>query len=325
VNRFGISLDAVTLLWDEDTSVLLSLLSTLCGVRFDLTVNSPRKIGVFWNHIYRSAGGSLYCFRNTPDGFSYRLALSGTDCSNAGQLLLLHFLTLFRRQVSTLRCSRLDIALDDYSKQLSPSLFVAAIELGNYSGFRNGDYIRNLRRDGFTVYLGCRQSEHFVRYYNKYVESGGAIDSYRFESEFKGKKSDFLFNLLCSAPTVEAAHSLLPQIIFGKINFFDEKSKNLSRNPFCKWWSDFVSAVSSIRVFSPSPPKKTSIESKIGWIKRQVAKSLATISVALGAECFDEFMHEVSQIGIDKMREADKLLILQWEHCYNDLPPFVVP
>jgi DNA relaxase NicK len=216
-----------------------------------------------------------------------------------------------------MQCSRLDIALDDYDKYLDPSLMVEAIEANDYAGFRVASFIRNLSNDGFTLYLGSRESEHFVRYYNKSAESNGEVDSYRFESEFKGDKSAHLAKVLSLTSTVQEAYSMLNQMIFGKVNFYDAKRKNLARNQMCEWWTSFVSRITSHVFCINNSRKKTSIESKIAWIRRQVAKSLATIKTCFGVDAYADFLAEVEAIGIDKMRRFDELLILQYEYCNN--------
>jgi DNA relaxase NicK len=46
-----------------------------------------------------------------------------------------------------------------------------AVQAGNYKGFRKGNITAEIgwqciREDGWTIYLGSRESERFTRYYN---------------------------------------------------------------------------------------------------------------------------------------------------------------
>lgn len=312
-HRMDVSIDALTFLWGETSFDVLDLLVNLIDLRFDFTQNTPRKIGVFWDYCYRSVGGSMYAYRHTADGLSYRLAISGTDCAGTSQVLLQHLMRLLRANVPGVRCSRLDIALDDFDKTLCPELIIAAVEAGDFSGFERCDYVRNVGRAGWTVYLGSRQSEHFVRYYNKDAESRGRVKSYRYESEFKGGRADALFGVLSNLSTVEASYAALRNMVLGKICFYSDRKKNICRSTVADWWADFVARVTTSVVVVPAPRRETSIARKIVWIQRHVARSVALIRRATGIDEFADFVDELITIGNAKLRRLDELMLIEYE------------
>jgi hypothetical protein len=312
-SRLDIGIDAVSLLWEGSSTDILSACALWLNLRFDMATNTPRKIGVFWDYCHRSIGGSLYSRRCIDGAWHYRLAISGSDCKVPPDMLL-YFLQSAAHFVPGIRCSRLDIALDDYAKSLPPELFVSAINKKMHSGFRFGDYIQNLGRGGWTVYLGTRQSEQFHRYYNKSAESKGEIDSYRLEAEFKGQKSDFLFRCIIGCSTILDATSALQEMIFGNLIFYSHKVKNLSRCIVADWWQSFVDAVSVARIIPHIPVRPTSISRKIAWIEHQVSKSLAMIASAIGSEQFSEFVRTTVASGTDRMVNYDRLIIAEYDY-----------
>jgi DNA relaxase NicK len=305
--------DGLVLLWDKCSFDVFPSLSSLLGVRFDFTKSMPRTIGILWEKSYKCPTGSLYLETTINTGVRCRLALSGKACSRANPELLLHFLRILNSQISNLRCSRIDLALDDFDKSLPYEMLLQAIKDKNYTGFKSKKYIGDFEVDGgWTIYLGSRESEQFTRIYNKSAESKGLIDSYRWETEFKDKKSQFIFNLLCQAATVESASRVIQEYIFGSIDFIDRNQKNLFRCKRLGWWECWLKLVGQApkKISVPRPP--TSVENKVAWMLRQVAKSLSIINIAFGSDEFSIFLEGLIQSGSDRLRRYDYLLIQEY-------------
>ena len=105
-----------------------------------------------------------------------------------------------------LKCHRIDVAMDDYSRELFPILqMLVAYEMGNYFGFKDIDdsYLDIIDNKPIgTLGIGSRRSEHYVRIYtvHKYFV--------RWETELKRKKAQKLFNKLASLTTDKTTNSL---------------------------------------------------------------------------------------------------------------------
>ena len=97
------------------------------------------------------------------------------------------------KDVYGLRCSRFDAALDDHEKQIPLSVVEQARCDRNFFNVRTTSVVvsDNITRNeiGRTMYFGSRQSEAFLRVYDKTIESRGKRIGNRWESEFKGKKA----------------------------------------------------------------------------------------------------------------------------------------
>ncbi|MEM7591582.1 MAG: hypothetical protein AAF383_08685 [Cyanobacteria bacterium P01_A01_bin.83] len=127
-----------------------------------------------------------------------------------------------------LKCHRIDVAIDDYSRQLFPvGQIISAFLEGNQYGFKviDDSYldIINNKLVG-TLGLGSRRSSFFVRIYTKHQEF------VRWETELKQNKAQKLFDKLIelnvdksegSLPVLDILKSLLDAALC-KIDFRDK-------------------------------------------------------------------------------------------------------
>lgn len=184
------------------------------------------------------------------------------------------------------RATRFDWAIDDYARGLSLEDI--------HQSYREGAFARVRRMKiweecaagsapvltGFTC--GSRQSDKYIRIYDKLIESKGAIDCIRFEVEFKGGMAAKLFDEFSAAPTVEAAFDIAAKYAVGTIDFIDRKDKNLDRCPVAPWWTSFVEAVGGRKRMS-IPRMKRTVARIMLWHERQVARSMALLAECKGA------------------------------------------
>jgi Replication initiation factor len=309
----SLGIDALTFLWTGDTN-LLDLTQQMLDVAFDFSTATERKIGILWNRVYRGTLGCLYMQRETANGVSHRLSLSGSAVSRVSGALLHRYAQMVHENQSV-RCSRIDIRCDDYGDRLKFADIDAACEAENHSGFHEGSLIKGYKKGGWTFQLGSRESEHFVRIYDKDVESKGETNCIRFESEFKGKKAEYIFKQIaqehCYTPDTIA------KWVLGKYDFIDKQDRNLDRNNRLDWWQKFVDDLATISQVAIVERVKSSVESKLHWVRRQVSKSLALIDRAIGSDSFAETLDDLLEYGRSKLRDYDNLLVAEYLVCHN--------
>jgi len=319
--------DALTILWTFSPSCLVDRhLEAWLDIKLDMENSVPRKIGVLWDYSHVSPTGSIYCLRRAENGLvACRLALSGEDCARLGNARLRGFMVWANKNLLNLKCSRLDLAIDDYSKKLQFQQIEDAIKSQNRSGFRNARTVRNHQRrfGGWTVYLGARQSEFMVRIYDKYAESKGVIDSYRWEAEIKGDTAKALFPLLLEFPASDKEYqSKLIDYAIGKIKFINPIDKNIARCPLLPWWSEWVEFISCAPKAVFVARFKPSLARTKQWLQKSVAKSLAMMSDSLGVYYFPHFLNELLISGHERMEDIDRLRVKDYRehsHGYGDL------
>lgn len=97
------------------------------------------------------------------------------------------------------RITRLDLALDAQDEQISLSNIAAALNRGENTGTSRAFSEIKSNDSGHTIYVGSRQSEKFIRIYDKAAQEGlTGNDWKRFEIETKGDVSRALSHMLAT-------------------------------------------------------------------------------------------------------------------------------
>lgn len=319
------SIDNLSLLWDARGSEdIIDPLLNYLGIRFDDFIIENRKIGIVWHRTWCSPTGALYSQRDTSDGqVKCRLTISGQECSRVSNLSMLGFCRWAAKCLVNLKCSRIDLAVDDYSKSLDSVQVEQALIDGNYSGVRQGRVTRNhgTSAGGFTIYLGSRGSEKMIRIYDKCAESHGRLDCYRFEVEYKGDMADAVFRLLIEFPVDEEKYQLaIINHAVGAIEFIDKVDKNIGRNKRLEWWEAWLSRLkcTSIRVRVTRCITKISV--KKNWIARSVSKALVMVQRAIGVDRFEHFLYQEMENAKTRINSMDELIMRDYRQngyrCY---------
>jgi hypothetical protein len=159
---------------------------------------------------------------------------------------------------------------------------------------------------GFTC--GSRQSEKYIRIYDKRLESKGAIDCIRFEVEFKGGMAARLFEEFASASGVEAAFDIAASYSVGTIDFVERTSKNIERCPIAPWWAAFIDAVGGRKRMS-IPRLKRTVSRITSWHDKQVARSLALLQACKGYQWTELHLKRLIHKGRERFGNAERVFI----------------
>ena len=187
------------------------------------------------------------------------------------------FLALLRQW--NFKPTRIDIAGDDYTKSLAPSTIRDAINSGLNHGFRRW---RSIESDdgGFTLYMGSNGSDRMLRYYDKSVESAGAIDAYRFEGVFKDDYAVSVWKVLFQLGKNEnCLREVLSGVLVGSVDFYSHEIEGDRNSPkiHCQWWVDFQALFDTSILKVRADRTKTTIDRACEWIEKSVETSLAMI------------------------------------------------
>ena len=218
----------------------------------------------------------------------------------------------------SVRCTRIDLAIDDYSYQLIPlnEMTVACSKKQNF-GFRkhrtilDGDAGENRAR---TEYFGSRNSGKMVRVYDHDGEC------HRFEAEYKRGFAQPIFEELailernCSGEDWDKeVQKKIASIAVGAIDFRDrgnrkDKSRvglrDSHRLDFYQQFMDNIKASHcKIRLLKP----EKSIRKTLNWVKRQCAPTLSMLFDGFGRHEFNLWMKEVIEIGSERMSNQKNL------------------
>lgn len=260
------------------------------GRKFDHHIISGRGAIVAFN-IHQTdeiidIGGDAYPVLNLDrKNFDVLFSLPAKVLSACDSLqALFHFYRLLIKW--NFKATRIDVAADDYSKSLHPSIIKQAYDAGLNHGFRSASEIKNWDNDGFTIYLGSRKSDKLGRYYNKAAESGGEIDAYRFEMVYRDDYATSFWKILKMILTSNQENYLredelyreLLSLSLNSIDFYSLSGDKDSEKIYCQWWLDFKASFDSVSSVKLTATRvKTTLDNSIDWVHKQVETTLASI------------------------------------------------
>jgi hypothetical protein len=277
------------------------------------TEEKGMQIGRYYQSTARTPNGCLFAYSpiEGSEYFDVRFSIPGKVLKRVHFKLAWKSLKCLRKL--GLKPTRIDIALDDYSKQIHPDLIRQAIRDNNLIRIRK---TRTNIDDsapcvGFTLYLGSRQSNSMLRYYDKFTESDGALDCWRLELEAKEELAVSIWDVLFQIPEYDESwcKSLFLECVIGALDFRDRShDSNIARCPRLCWWECFIEDCrSSGGVRLPRAKQESSLKKKLAWVNRQVETTLAMLEQALGQDGFSHYIQICLESGrrrFGKVHEA---------------------
>jgi len=182
--------------------------------------------------------------------------------------------------------TRIDIALDDYDRELSLEWHSEQISLrGTLCYFRTAKLIRSLTNNqDETLYLGRRGSSGsglFMRIYDKAIESEGEVNAIRYECEFSGDKVGNVFNMLLGIhpEDSETQEQTLSGLVLGNIDYREKDGKkSLDRCSRVPEWEAFLGRVITLRV---TPRPRTPNDGfNVEHVTKQYARCIVSFELA---------------------------------------------
>ena len=244
---------------------------------------------------------------NGNKGMGICTSISGKGCrfmESQGQDL---WSLLFRLARSArINITRLDLALDTSVKLIDK--IRAKIDKKEYiSKSRSISYIcksgsTSTRTE--TIYIGSRSSDLMIRIYDKAVEQGlDEVDWERWEIVLKKDKIKEAIPLLR-----KDISQTFKNILYTYFRPIKKIESNKSRSKVETWYLRFLGKVEKISLYR-DPTQKT-IEDKWEWVEKQVAPTLALLSLA-----FDntEFLSGLALGNTERIKQKDLELIKKYK------------
>ncbi len=197
------------------------------------------------------------------------------------------------------KCRRFDSALDDYKRRVKPREVQRACEAGDVALV--GTYqIASKAVIGEvyipTIYLGSRESEKFVRFYDAERKHGTPCD--RWEVELKRRHAEEAFKhfteLSFDPDNQEDFEQIVSQflagLVVGAVDFVKyQPDTRYSRRKRLSWWSSLVDEVGTGIRLSPARPSP-SLERSLKWFTRQVAVVVSALKDGWGSARFNAWL-----------------------------------
>ncbi len=297
------------------------------------TWGRPEEV-TFGRHTYemseRYPGGAVLFWTESKPRAEFLLSINGDALDLIPQAEQLAFLRRFEDMGA--KCTRVDVALDDYSRQLLDlEAIAAAADAGNFSQFRRKKVTREQQRlggrmidTGFSIDWGRRGKDGSgvsVQVYDKGLESKGEIDSNRFEVRFAKERAKMLGECLFGSSTDESLVEKLRNAVGGAIDFIDRAAgdANLSRCPRLGWWQQLLDVLGRARhvVKRAVPPLQRFVE----WFKRSVAGQLSVVRAVFNSagQDFEHFTTWALDLAEPRacQHNGKRALGLDFRACYS--------
>jgi len=142
-----------------------------------------------YNNAIQNKQGCKVSWHNRRDDMGVHVQYSGSCLNNYSIAGATSKMIAEHHQASYDRCTRVDLALDVRDEKLIISKLASIVKHGS-TKVKTKSYSHILSQDGGeTLYLGSRQSEQYLRIYNKAAQQEIAGDWIRIELELKGSRA----------------------------------------------------------------------------------------------------------------------------------------
>lgn len=211
--------------------------------------------------------------------------------------------------VDTLRAigatfTRVDIALDDLGGSIAWDTVRDAFVGGHVSCRAHADSLtvhQSRHGDGWlsTLAVGSRQSERFLRCYQKAESNGDEFTGLRFELECKGGYAEAAAGAL-----IEQGFCALAGMVAAFVDFKDPQSvdSTVCRRRSASWWREFVGSLR--HVVDVSKVVNRSIERRFAHLKRQYAQTFHVLAELAGGSL--DWAYEIAEVGATRLNRVNR-------------------
>lgn len=218
--------------------------------------------------------GGARIWWDAPDRVDIHASLPGEACRIAGEIALKRYLR--HAMAVGAKATRLDLALDDYRRIVSPADVLHALQgpdrvthAQQYLTHQGGR-VGSPELTGATVYLGAPSSRQRLRVYDKGLESGGEMDCIRWELESRKEAAETL--------VADLAHREWGDVIAGRlVGFVDFRQaaahSEVERRPRLAWFAELVGLARKASAYLPKAAR--TVEQVVEWLDRAIGPTLA--------------------------------------------------
>lgn len=269
--------------------------------------------------------GNVVVFYDGSENMGCHISMTGQGCrqyeayykkSNVWYSLL-HRLRSVHATVT-----RIDYALDNVDGSLDIDQLEVDIQQKDVrSKFKGGHKIENFsfsldapEKLGKTIYIGAPSSRIKFRFYDKAAQMCITTHWVRCEIQCRAERAEESIKFLLK--DVPAGH-LAVAILNNYFAIINQDDSNRSRCSLKAWWSAWLTTTDKIKLTTAKALKE--IEEVLDFLRRQYAPTFAMCKQYLGVANFSDFMHELIDIGKERMTKKHEM-ILACSNLITELP-----
>lgn len=207
--------------------------------------------------------------------------------------------------------TRVDLALDDRMGHATVNQVIEAADIGQavmrwstYDAKRKCSYKGKDDIHGEMITFGSRQSESYLRVYDKHKEAtakGKTVEGpwVRWELEFKKERANLCVDLFAHLP-VDEWHQFTVGLLKSYISFRDTTADapawERCRSPELPWWHALTGAFTRCRFHVEKADRK--LEEVLAWFSQAMGPTMAALYYAVGPE----WVPKVIQSGANRWK-----------------------
>lgn len=309
--------------WGNKKSLVETLLYVYTRNFLDNVTHSEVKANTYKSG-YRTVNGTMLLYDHTRDDVCLSISQTAIEKLNLADFVA------FCWDVAQAggSVSRFDIYIDDFVGWLDVAVVRSAINSGWYVGRAKtiGSVgkiaAKTLDSTGDTVYIGTRQSEAFLRFYDKALQKKVDFVWNRVELETKGHFAKQAFKLFLDAASLDwlndekihtinatATTNTLRGLILSKCDFrYADSHNNVSKRQRCEFWEKIIMNVADIETMKFE--SHTDIERLKEWFEGAVAPSLSVLLDYHGDEA-EQWLRDMVVIGRERRRARHTEMLLK--------------
>lgn len=260
----------------------------------------------------RSLSGLIFSYSEDRSDASCQVRQSALETLSLSQQkdLLVVLSETFRAKFT-----RLDLTVDDSTGNLTKErVYQAYKDKAIRSRSQVREWVENRRKgaEGWTLYIGSRMSESFLRVYDKTAEQlqkGKIVPEgiIRLESELKGAQAQTQAQRLIESD-IEGWIKIFLQQIRSQVDFIEHNDSNKSRCRLAEWWAEITKGEISFRL--PIPRALASIDKVLSWFHFGVGSTLSFLSKYFGEEQLSSIVDSLIQEYSNRLN-SKQLYLLQ--------------
>lgn len=276
------------------------------GITWEATVKSLDGLKIGYNrlesggiHAWFCIPGSLFHLVNLRDGWRCLLGLG----SKYG-----------------FKATRIDLKLRDYARRKTPLELFVECQRGNVARKKkcevaaSGDIGLDLT---YTLYLGSRQSEEFLRIYDSLPVHG--LDAIDWELQSRDEKADAIFKSLIGIAEADFDEigdligGYIASTVVGSVEFIDRKPNvRLSRQPRQEWWKELIEEAGGQIRHSIARPSRT-VEKVFNWMEKQVVTMMSALREGMGRVDFQRWLSDQLELSVGRFQPYHEALVGECE------------
>lgn len=267
-----------------------------------------------FDHGFSSVRGGIYAYNLTDGAAKIWISLPGKALAGCGSTMAQLFVAKACLELG-LRCTRLDIYLDDASDRLAKlrTKIKEAYSRGQQSGFRKlTEYVTYESSESpaqVCLYLGSRESASYPRIYDKgevvrWERQMMRDVAHSVLSDLVAMHDELRKNVSVPEYDLAMGGSIASHLTNG-IDFLERKGKNLDRASRLPFWRRFLNWLGALQVKSVRSAPKPLLERTMRWMDRQVSKSFSLIHDILGSR-YPVWLSGLIESGISRYKSLDR-------------------